>query len=380
MSFAPLSESIDVNVAVQAGRVAKVDIRSARAFGLGRLAAGRSAGDAVAVIGRLFSLCATAHRVAAVTAIEAARAERPDPNSARARIAAVIAERLVELLRGTLTMLAAEEFASLAPALRRIGRAARSYEAPLPNAGAAGAATDELAQALATLGLAPGVLADAQSFDCWLSSDSVVARRLRPLAESEEASFGTLDLDPLEVEADRVIGANLREHGAAFSARPALAGQIPETGALARNARHPLLSALVERHGAGLLARLVARLVEVCETPARLRAALIDGNDDANADVVHAYSMGKQSGLAAVQCARGRLYHLAEIADDGGVERLEILAPTEWNFHPQGSLARALNGACVGIGAAARLRVERLVAAFDPCVAVRVDLAEAGRA
>lgn len=379
--LAAISGSIEVNLAARTGRVINVDISSGRIFGVARLMVGRSADNVVELIGRLFSLCAAAQSVAAATAIETARGAEPDPRKARERVAAVVAERCIELLRGTLVTLTGADLTSQGPALRRIATALHQFDMRSPpQASAASVAIDGLEQELAALGIRPHCFTDEQSFERWLCGDSVIAELLRPICDGNDASFGAHNLEPLDAGADRMIGVSLRKHGATFAARPTLDGHIPETGALARNIRHPLVMALIERYGTGLLVRLLARLIEVSETPARLRAALVEQDDDSNGDVTRSYTMGPRTGLAAVECARGRLHHVVEIADDGTLDRLEVLAPTEWNFHPQGSLARALCDALIGVGEDAHARVGRLVAAFDPCVAFRVHIAEAGHA
>lgn len=380
MTAVALAGSIEVNLAAHAGRVVAVDITSQRAFGFGRIAAGKPADSVIAMVGRLFALCAAAQSVAAITAIEIAGGVEPDAGKARARIAAVVAERMVELLRGTLMTLAGAGFGSLGSCMRRVMTAVRRFEMRSSPRSEWADAIEELEQALAALGLTAECFTDRRSFERWLGEGSPIARLLRPVLDGEDAGLGAHDLEPLDAGADRAIGASLHARGAAFSARPILDGRIPETGALARNKEHALVSALIERHGAGLLVRLVARLVEVCETPARLHAALLAEDDAANADVVHACALECGAGLAAVECARGRLHHFVEMTGNGTVGRLEILAPTEWNFHPRGSLARALEGAPIGFGEAARSRVDRLVAAFDPCVAFRVNVVEVGHA
>ncbi|MGB8278991.1 MAG: hypothetical protein WCF20_13820 [Methylovirgula sp.] len=58
----------------------------------------------------------------------------------------------------------------------------------------------------------------------------------------------------------------------------------------------------------------------------------------------------------------------------------DFLAPTEWNLHPAGPLATCLLGADLGTGEAAGLRIARLAALFDPCVAFRVEWTEAAHA
>ncbi|MCP4934253.1 MAG: Ni,Fe-hydrogenase I large subunit, partial [bacterium] len=78
-------------------------------------------------------------------------------------------------------------------------------------------------------------------------------------------------------------------------------------------------------------------------------------------------------GLAQVEAARGRLVHLAQV-DQGIVRAYTILAPTEWNFHPQGVAARALTRIGKDSDDGARFRAGMLVKAIDPCVAFKVRL------
>jgi hypothetical protein len=72
-------------------------------------------------------------------------------------------------------------------------------------------------------------------------------------------------------------------------------------------------------------------------------------------------------GRALVETARGLLMH--EIVLDG--ERIAdyfIVAPTEWNFHPQGPIAGWLKGRDAGNREALNAFAARAVAALDPCV------------
>jgi Ni,Fe-hydrogenase I large subunit len=67
--------------------------------------------------------------------------------------------------------------------------------------------------------------------------------------------------------------------------------------------------------------------------------------------------------------ARGLLVHWLRVDAQGRVERYGVLAPTEWNFHPQGAAAQVLSALdakqpAPQLAAAAAV----LVAAFDPCV------------
>ncbi|MBI4725330.1 MAG: nickel-dependent hydrogenase large subunit, partial [Rhodomicrobium sp.] len=79
------------------------------------------------------------------------------------------------------------------------------------------------------------------------------------------------------------------------------------------------------------------------------------------------------TGIAQVEAARGRLIH-AVVLEDGRVEQYRILAPTEWNFHPDGAAARGLQRLASSqrkdLDAVARL----FVTAVDPCVGYDVRI------
>lgn len=72
-------------------------------------------------------------------------------------------------------------------------------------------------------------------------------------------------------------------------------------------------------------------------------------------------------GRSLVETARGLLMH--EIVLDGEhIADYFIVAPTEWNFHPQGILADQLLGQDAKDRDALQQHVARTVAALDPCV------------
>ena len=61
-----------------------------------------------------------------------------------------------------------------------------------------------------------------------------------------------------------------------------------------------------------------------------------------------------------METARGRLIHRARVVD-GVITQYRILAPTEWNFHPQGVAVQALSGLEPD-------QAKAVVEAIDPCV------------
>jgi coenzyme F420-reducing hydrogenase alpha subunit len=155
-----------------------------------------------------------------------------------------------------------------------------------------------------------------------------------------------------------------------FGLSPKLAGRCVETGASARQG------------GAGfshsLSGRLAARYADMAATLDAI-AALLKGFD-APAGLLAGRNTGPRQGFAAVDSARGRLYHALRLDGAGRIADYRIVAPTEWNFHPDGPFVRLLLGASIGTGELARRRVERLAFVFDPCIAVGVEIRDAAHA
>jgi hypothetical protein len=151
-----------------------------------------------------------------------------------------------------------------------------------------------------------------------------------------------------------------------FCARPEWQGGPAETGAVARQAGHPLVADWIARHGRGVGARQLARLVELAQLPQRLR----EGGED----VIRAWSLADNTGLAGVETSRGLLLHGVKL-EAGRIAQYRILAPTEWNFHPAGPLARALQALPPGPDLEQRARLA--AQALDPCVAYGIEIADA---
>jgi hypothetical protein len=88
-------------------------------------------------------------------------------------------------------------------------------------------------------------------------------------------------------------------------------------------------------------------------------------------------SLPGHAGLAWVEMARGTLIHWVQLDGDGPQAKViacQVVAPTEWNFHPQGPVARLLSALPDDAGFAAHAAL--VVAAFDPCVPFAIEGAD----
>lgn len=348
------------------GNVSSVSLLSNRPAGLGRLFAGRSPRDVPALARQLFSLCGFAHGAAARLTLAAACGEAPPPDELFRLFIGSRAEYAAELLRSTALGWPAQsgglDLSQAAAPVRDAIAAARIMMAPIQqgqsSAPLLGSATDALARAWEALGLRNGSEPAGGSF-------------LHAMVEEARADPFLMPREPdaLLPADDEAVAQALRKGGAAFAAAPALPHRIAETGPAARfwsEARgEPTL----------LSARLRARLSAAGRALQELRDILSPDAPPFD-EVARVRRLGDGEAIAALETARGRLYHWARLDKTGAIADYAIVAPTEWNFHPAGPFATTLFGAQIGRGEAARLRISRLAALFDPCVAFDVDLRE----
>jgi coenzyme F420-reducing hydrogenase alpha subunit len=116
----------------------------------------------------------------------------------------------------------------------------------------------------------------------------------------------------------------------------------------------------------GIYNRMTARLKETADLITRLDSFFIDKIDiDTTTSAV--------TGMAHSEAARGRLTHYVEVEDDK-INKLVILAPTEWNFHPNGVAVNSLNNLDASSTTELRQQAELLIHAIDPCVGYQLQI------
>jgi hypothetical protein len=336
----------------------------------------------VATVPLLFSLCAEAQAAAASSALAAASAEEQSrPPELELRVALeTVQEYLWRLLIDWPRAMDRE------PMLNALGAARQEIAAAMRRSedAASGPRTRHVHELVANLsaiaaqaiyGMPPAewLALDKRALLQWTERAETLPALLlgELLREMPRAACSNVALMPpasatalLEVLAP----AMAREPG--FARAPTWGGVPVETGALARMRRHPLIDALVESCGNSVPARMAARLVEL--------AALLEELGDAAPahSRILALALAPGEGLAAVQSARGLLLHRVRIAD-GRVADYQIVAPTEWNFHPEGALVRGLEGLVVQQAGALERQAGLAVQALDPCVACRIEVGHA---
>jgi hypothetical protein len=379
--------SLHIEAIWNGSAVTAAAVRSSRPLQASRLLLGKAVQGAVDAVPLLFSVCGRAQGVAAVAAAEAAFGAAVSDSVREARRRLILCEIIHEYLWRVLIdqpLLAAGHPHVQAMAAMRVNLT--GMQKPLLAAGgwktvggsdvadADGAWTaflETLKDFLHrdVLGCKPGqwlALDTSDALDAWSAgTQAPAATALHGFARSGRFGAGSVALmsQPDETWLREAAEAMRDER---FAQRPEWRGAPLETGALARQRRHPLLQALTVADGGSVFARSVARLIEL----ARIASA------DGNTSWFGSLSLGDGAGLGWVETARGLLMHRVVI-DDGRVLQYRIVAPTEWNFHENGALVRGLRGMAAASEEDARSRAQWLVQSLDPCVACEVTVRHA---
>ena len=159
---------------------------------------------------------------------------------------------------------------------------------------------------------------------------------------------------------------------------PRWAGQVVETGALARQlvAGQPLLREAVAQHGCTVLTRVLARALELAQVLPQMEQWLRAIRPGAPF-CIPAPLPEEGRGLGLTEAARGSLGHWV-VLQQGRISNYQIVAPTSWNFSPRdaaavpGALEQALVGAPVRPGEDTPVAVQHIVRSFDPCMVCTV--------
>lgn len=385
--------AIRVILQTRGGRVSAARLDSTRRTDFSRrLFRGRDIAHLLKTLPLVFSVCATAQCSAAVRAVERAAGIEVTGSQAIARELLVLAETAREhLFRILLGWSAWLGVAPAAGRLTALGRMRRAWVMALypqgdafrpgggtlrPDAAELATLVEEL-DGLVVLALGVGrgdwaALAEEDALRRWVTDGEAVGpRMLREVFEQGYADLGRSDIGLLPAIPGGAIAPRLAGDAAdAFVTAPTWEGAPRETGALQRRADAALVGALLRAHGNGVLTRQVARLDELVVTVDRIER-LLEKVAPAGPGGTEALISG--SGIAQVEAARGRLVHRVDLIA-GRVTDYRILAPTEWNFHPQGALATGL----LTLPADDRLPrlAQLLVDAVDPCVESRIEVAE----
>jgi uptake hydrogenase large subunit len=373
---ANLEGRIDIDLTPRVG-VSTVVIRSSRPRLAQKLMAGCTPEEAAQRAGLIFSLCGKAQRVAAEAACEAAQNVMPSAEVFVAREQRVLIE-LAQEHAWHLLLNWPPLFGHQADMPSLLGLRKTATDPAL--------FADQLDVLLSRVILGEPakewLTRDLAAFDDWRKQAATLPAALFA-TWGDGADYGlsrTPLLPPLaQWQAQHCTALAQRAlANEAFCGQPEWQGGAAETGTIARMQSHAMLAAWVVQRGRGVGARVLARLLELAEIPQRLR---FGGNA-----VVKAQGLGDNVGMSAIETSRGLLIHVVrlvanevanEVTNEGNnkVADYRIVAPTEWNFHPAGSLHDAL--AEVAPGDDVLARAQAICQSLDPCVAFAIEVSYA---
>ncbi|WP_353092451.1 hypothetical protein [Methylibium sp.] len=343
------------------------------------LTRGKPAAGLADILGSLYSLCGHAHRLCARRAVAAAsgRADADERDAASALQLGSLREHLRRLCMDWPGQLAAasRRDALAAQAMSQL-RQCPAFAVLSPQSGmSAGEALpgllDWLQRTVLQMPASEWLLAWEHDPQAWLlewagRSEGWVAELFRGAPAVADRVLPAVDLQPHACAGSlRELADTLRE-SATFVRQPFWNGACADTGPWNR------LNQPAGRRLDNPRLRLGARLAEVA------RLALPDEARRSGAQWLESGSLavGPGEALAWAEMARGLLVHHVRLDNQDDAARVEscrVLAPTEWNFHPAGALAAALE--CLSSEVTPKLQrdVALLMAAYDPCVPYEIE-------
>jgi hypothetical protein len=361
-------------------QVSRVAVRSSRPLVAGRLLAGRTGPEAVALLPKLYAICGHAQEAAGQQALASAESRETPKPELRRREQRVLLETIEEYLFRLLVDLPGVlgrpgEAAALARVCRHLRRVSPAGATRESIAGLADEIEAVVAVKVLDMAVEEWIAIDrADSFRAWIDQRaSACVEVLRQLcgATWDRTAAGLMPMP----DRDAVLKflAPAMESDPQFAHEPAWRGEVLETGALARQQDHGLMRAAAAAGASRVALRLLARIVELTHLTERLR-------EDDDCASTHPWVQGAAVrpgvGVAWVQNARGLLLHWLEKAGER-IARYVIVAPTEWNFHPRGAFVTGLSGMPVRDEGDLRYRAEVLARSLDPCVGYEIEVQRA---
>ncbi len=380
---------LEIALETDANCVSHVCIDSSRPVYAARIFQGKHVREVQKILPLLFSICGTAQASAGAQAIAQVKGVRVKPATEAVRVSLVLMETLREHLWrifldwptfvGELSVKASmADLISLQSEFRKsisggmdpfLGSAGFDYSDNLDQLKSiTGGIALVLEQQVFNMPPAEWLRIDSlQAIKDWAgSSDNVVCRLLNFVLESGWSGVGDVSVMPLPTLPEDVIHRLMQEDD--FAAHPQWLNQCVETSCYTRTTS-PLLARLTPQYGSGLLPRLLARLTEMAQLSANLLPETAGaGINGVESDAVSVHNPG----IGQVEAARGRLLHRVQF-DGQMIRRYQIVAPTEWNFHPQGVVAQSLKTLC-GNNEQITQQARLLINAIDPCVAYELSV------
>ncbi|BBO27190.1 hydrogenase expression/formation protein HupK [Alteromonas sp. I4] len=377
-SAQPKTGGLNIQVVYLRDRITDVLIHNSRPMVASRIFVGRSVEQVLALMPSLFYVCGVGQLVAALQAIESALNKPVSTEVIRAREALLMAESLREQVFSWVINWTPQNKSKLCHIVDWFNTCKRRLDWCLtvePEDGKRLMDPDsDPAQVLRELQL--HLRGAIQPFVLkYKSTSSLVKLGMSPelcelLALCDEYPFGK-GANTLLLTNEGVVGEVNRALGTSFSTafclQPTVTGLPQETGSWARR-QLTNNTASRKQKGKNVTARVRRLFDEIRQAEARFESIISEG--DKKVDSV------KSKGCAIVETARGTLFHRVQLSENNTVKDYQIIAPTEWNFHPHGTLKTMLSGLTLPREQVKPVS-EILVTLLDPCVPWQLEVIHA---
>ncbi|GAA0425590.1 hypothetical protein GCM10009133_37700 [Cocleimonas flava] len=199
-----------------------------------------------------------------------------------------------------------------------------------------------------------------EQLDIWAGKEqSQAAKFIHWLNQKKWKHSGKSNITHIPDINDIEVRELLKTQGHEFTGHPKWDDQCYELSWFSRKQCQP-------HQDNGIYSRMIGRLKEIADLILKLDTFYIKGTQ---------LESGKSSvsGIAHSEAARGRLTHFVEIENET-IKKLVILAPTEWNFHPEGVAVKSLNNLDAKSPHELHQQAELLIHAIDPCVGFNLSI------
>ena len=386
----PIEGEIKINVAGKSGQVESVSITSSRPLHITQFFKGKSIDTVADLINTLYHLCNTAHRFSFLRLLDSSGVIKLSKNEISAYQLLLDMETIREHSFSIATKWGQgsdrsvdTNIVNLLTILKEISTTLFSGADPLSLVDKELQAFNSIDELIIKLENQLGLLLidahpesmhpflDYDSFNHWLqNSNSQSAVFLNYLKEHQFDDLGNVeafhlpDFDPQ--------GISVLLQNADFIKQPMYQNTIFETTPYSRQSEHQLIKQLFSIYGNGLFTRAVAQLLEVFELLNNIKHNYTDIKFEKISYEIQRFG-GESNALVQLEAARGRLFHQISVQDDK-IDSYQILAPTEWNFHPQGVLNRMIETLTYKNEEDLIDKIKLLVNTVDPCVGYSIEI------
>lgn len=366
------------------GVVTSVTLESTRPTRAARVLAGRTPAEAIMLVPLLFSLCGGAQTIAAKRAIRGALQQETT--------AAIYAHE-TQLLRierirdhGLRLLLDWPGIMGMTPdhdCAARLLKLTRALEQSMelefqtntsPRSAHVVATLAELA-ALFRHEVLGGPVHDLPMHRSRLGS-AWLPRLLHQLLKRDWVAIGAgANVAPIEMLTPTQLARSLAED--TFIDRPSIDEKPRDNTAFARQYMSISVDDAVVHWGDGLAARLVSLASELDADLTVLQDILVKRDAGRSMDMymddINVESLIGGRGIGYVEAGRGRLFHDVTV-QDGRIQSYRVVAPTEWNFHPQGLATQMLALVPFTHKETGIALARAVICAIDPCVGYHLEV------